>query len=67
MTPKSSFQMEADTEEKIADTSKMSRDEPEKPVTENKSRSVLFSITSTISLSMPACHVAFTNARIMYS
>lgn len=35
--------MDADTEEKITETSKTSQDESEKPVTENKSRSALLS------------------------
>ena len=33
--------MDADTEEKMTETSKTSKDESEKPVTENKSRSAL--------------------------
>lgn len=35
--------MDADTGETITETSTISKDESEKPVTENKSRSVLFS------------------------
>lgn len=38
-----SFQMDADTEEKLTETSKTSKDESERPVIENKSRSVLLS------------------------